>query len=103
MRAAARLLGPVAATVLAVAPIGDATILLAIVASLNLGLAAIALREVVGESAAAPAQPDDPTPVNLLRRTAPQLRPRRPFGVIEAQVRWRQAAEAHRRSRASPQ
>jgi hypothetical protein len=27
----------------------------------------------------------------------PHLRARRPMSVVEAQVRWRQAAEAHRR------
>jgi hypothetical protein len=30
------------------------------------------------------------------------LRARRPIGVVEAQVRWRQAAEAHRRRNHPP-
>jgi hypothetical protein len=42
---------------------------------------------------------DRDVPVHLLRRTEPSLRSRRPTGVVEMQVRWRHAAEAHRRSR----
>jgi hypothetical protein len=38
-------------------------------------------------------------PMHLYRRTRPPLRSRRPTGVVEMQVRWRQAAEAHRRNR----
>jgi hypothetical protein len=37
--------------------------------------------------------------VELLRRIAPELRMRRPAYAIDAQVQWRQAAEAHRRRR----
>jgi len=42
---------------------------------------------------------DSDMPMHLLRRTEPALRSRRPTGVVEMQVRWRQAAEAHRRTR----
>lgn len=42
---------------------------------------------------------DPEVPMHFLRRTEPSLRSRRPTSVVEMQVRWRQAAEAHRRSR----
>lgn len=42
---------------------------------------------------------DRDVPLHLVRRTQPTLRSRRPTGVVEMQVRWRQAAEAHRRNR----
>jgi hypothetical protein len=42
---------------------------------------------------------DSDVPMHRLRRTEPSLRSRRPTGVVEMQLRWRQAAEAHRRSR----
>jgi hypothetical protein len=101
MPALSRLLGPVAAMILVVAPIGNATILLVVATTLNMRLAAIVVREVLGRKAAAAAALDDQRQLQLRRRTIPQLRARRPFGVIEAQVRWRQAAEARRRSHAS--
>lgn len=41
-------------------------------------------------------------PIALRRRTERALRARRPGGIIEMQVRWRQAAEAHRRAQAAP-
>ncbi len=42
---------------------------------------------------------DGDMPMHLLRRTEPALRAHRPIGVVEMQVRWRHAAEAHRRNR----
>jgi hypothetical protein len=42
---------------------------------------------------------DGDMPMHLLRRTEPTLRAHRPIGVVEMQVRWRHAAEAHRRNR----
>jgi len=33
----------------------------------------------------------------LIRRTVPRLRARRPFGIVQEQVRWRERVEAHRR------
>lgn len=42
---------------------------------------------------------DEEAPLTLLRRTEPNLRAHRPMGVVEMQVRWRHAAEAHRRGR----
>ena len=33
----------------------------------------------------------------LIRRMVPRLRARRPFGIVQEQVRWRLQAEAHRR------
>ncbi|MGH7093050.1 MAG: hypothetical protein ACREFB_05895 [Stellaceae bacterium] len=45
----------------------------------------------------------DGAPIALRRRTERALRARRPGSVIEMQVGWRQAAEAHRRAQAAPE
>jgi len=44
----------------------------------------------------------DGVPIVLRRRTERALRARRPGSIIEMQVRWRHAAEAHRRAQAAP-
>jgi hypothetical protein len=41
----------------------------------------------------------EPPPVYLQRQIVPHLRARHPPAVIEAQLRWRRAAETHRRLR----
>ena len=41
----------------------------------------------------------EPPPVYLQRLIVPHLRSRHPPAIIEAQLRWRRAAEAHRRLR----
>jgi hypothetical protein len=37
--------------------------------------------------------------MELMRRIVPELRMRRPVLAIDAQIQWRQRAEAHRRRR----
>jgi len=84
---------------LLVMPWGEASVILVLFVAADLGAAALMLRP---EAALAPVVAfggrDVPTLV-LLRRTVPELRMRRPALAIDAQVQWRQAAEAHRRRR----
>jgi hypothetical protein len=90
--------GPVATAILVVAPIGNTTVLLLLSLTVELALALMLVRE---RRPAAPAEISSPTenpaPVYLLRRMVPRLRARRPFGIVQEQVRWRVRAEAHRR------
>jgi hypothetical protein len=91
--------GLVATAILVVAPIGSTTVLLLLSLTLELALALMLLRERSRRPASAPMSPptENPAPVHLIRRTVPRLRARRPFGIVQEQVRWRVRAEAHRR------
>jgi hypothetical protein len=89
-------------------PMGDAGILLALVLVIDAAVLLLLLPEAPKPAAAILEEPEaevvlssdsDGGSMRLLRRTIPALRMRRPSGVIEAQIRWRQTGEAHRRSR----
>jgi hypothetical protein len=86
--------------VLLVMPFGEASVLLVLFVAVDLGAAALMLRD---DTPAVPlpvaAIGGDVANLALLRRTVPELRMRRPAMTIEAQVRWRQQAERIRRSR----
>jgi hypothetical protein len=89
-----------AVILLLVMPWGRASVVLVLFVAADLGAAALMLRptpEPVGSEVVALGS--DITNLNLLRRTVPELRMRRPAMAIDAQIRWRQAAEAHRRRR----
>ena len=77
----------------------SSTVVLPIGATLELALALMLVRERGQRPVSAPTSPpiEDRAPVHLIRRTVPRLRARRPFGIVEEQVRWRVRAEAHRR------
>ena len=85
--------------ILVVAPIGNTTVLLLLSLTSELMLAVMLVRERGQRPVPAEISPpiEDHTPVHLIRRTVPRLRARRPFGIVEEQVRWRVRAEAHRR------
>jgi hypothetical protein len=90
-----RLLGPVAAAAMLAAPVGDLTMILVLFVALNAGLAAMVMSDLTRRH-----KPDeDARLIYLRRRTIPHLRARHPTATVQAQVLWRQAAEAHRRSR----
>lgn len=91
--------GPAATAILVVAPIGNTTVLLLLSLTLELALALMLVRERSLRLGSAPMSPptENPAPVHLIRRMVPRLRARRPFGIVQEQVRWRVRAEAHRR------
>jgi hypothetical protein len=89
----------VAVLLLLIMPLGDASVMLSLFVAADLGAAALMLRPKTAKSSA-PAPPDvDIAALPLYRRTLPELRMRRPAVTIEAQIRWRQQAEQHRRLR----
>lgn len=89
----------VALLLLLMMPWGEAGVMLALFVASDLGAAALMLR---------PEQPHgfrvvhlggDAANMELMRRIAPELRMRRPAPAVDAQIQWRQMAEAHRRRR----
>ena len=78
-------------------PVGQASVLLVLFVAADLGAAALFLRPVAAEAAPVVAIGGDTAGLALLRRTVPELRMRRPFATVEAQIQWRQAAQKHRR------
>jgi hypothetical protein len=99
MRGVSALFGPIGiAGFLVLVPVGQMTQLILLLVGANLVLISIVARDVVARRRAAIVSIEqDQRQLYLLRRTVPHLRARRPMGVVEAQVRWRQASEAHRR------
>jgi hypothetical protein len=93
------LAGLAIAAILAVAPIGTTTVLLLLSLTLELALVLMLVREHSRRPVPAAISPpiEHPAPVYLIRRMVPRLRARRPFGIVQEQVRWRVRAEAHRR------
>ena len=93
------LAGLVIVTILVAAPIGSTTVLLLLSMTVELALVLMLVRErgrrPVPAEMSAPIE--NPAPAYLIRRTVPRLRARRPFGIVQEQVRWRVRAEAHRR------
>lgn len=89
-----------AAVLLALAlPIGRASVVLVLFVAAVLGAAALMLRSEGAEPLSIAAIGGDAATLALFRRTMPELRMRRPAVTIEAQIRWRQEAERHRRRR----
>ena len=96
------LFAPVAAAVLTVAPIGAYALLMLLVAATDIAIVLFIARLIAARRKAADASVvamGGAVPIELRRRTEPALRARRPAGVVEMQVRWRRAVEAHRRTR----
>jgi len=91
-----------AVALLVALPVGEATVLLALMLTLDVGAAAWALRPppLAPKRVVVPIRlaTDDSEEVarHLLRRTVPELRMRRPGGVVAAQVHWRKAGETRR-------
>ena len=84
-------------------PIGNATLLLMLLLSVEAGLGLLLIREHrwrAMPATRATSEAEVHLPIDLRRRTMPQLRAHRPFFIVEEQVRWRRAAEASRRRRA---
>jgi hypothetical protein len=93
-----------AVLLLLVMPWGHASVVLVLFVAADLGAAALMLRSEPATAAPGVATiraeiHRDPASLALLRRTVPELRMRRPADAVEAQIRWRQAAETHRRQR----
>jgi hypothetical protein len=87
-----------AVILLLVIPWGYASLVLVLFVAADFGVAALMLRADPAPADAAVVVLDgDRAKLNLLRRTVPKLRMRRSAVAIDAQIRWRQAAEAHRR------
>lgn len=86
----------VAVLILLLLPLGQAGGLLALVVAVD--LAAAARRRPDEPPAAGPVVTlaGDATRLALLRRTVPTLRMRRPPATVEAQMRWRAAAQGER-------
>ena len=80
-------------------PIGEASVALALFVALVLGAAALMLRPEAPEPRSVAAIGGDMAITALFRRTRPELRMHRPAMTVEAQIRWRQEAERHRRRR----
>ena len=80
-------------------PIGHASVALVLFVAAVLGAAALMLRPEAAEPLSVAAIGGDAATMALFRRTMPELRMRRPAVTIEAQIRWRQEAERHRRRR----
>jgi hypothetical protein len=81
-------------------PIGQASVMLGLFAAADLAAAALMLDRSVPQPATVVMVGADDESLGLLRRTVPALRMRRPAAAVEAQARWRQAAEARRQFRA---
>ena len=80
-------------------PVGQASVVLVLFVAAVLGAAATMLRPDTARALSVAAIAGDASTMALLRRTMPELRMRRPAVTIEAQIRWRQEAERHRRQR----
>jgi hypothetical protein len=88
-----------AVILLLVMPWGHASAVLVLFVAADLGAAALMLRTSRPPAVSVVALDGDIANIALLRRTVPELRMRRPAGAIDAQIRWRQAAEAAQRRR----
>ena len=79
-------------------PLGDATVLLALAVAVDIA-ALLAVRQAPTRASVVMPIGKSGGSLYLRRRTVPELRMHRPGRVVEAQARWRQASEAHRRIR----
>jgi hypothetical protein len=82
----------------AVMPVGELLIWLWLVMAAEVAVVIALKREYQEHLSPALVATQDADVVRLLRRVVPHLRSRRPQSVIEAQQRWREAAEARRRA-----
>jgi hypothetical protein len=95
-------LAPVTALALTVTPVGHLGLALVLLIGADVAVALLIARMIAARRKTAESSVvmlNSNVPMHILRRTEPALRSRRPIGVVEMQVRWRQAAEAHRRNR----
>ncbi|HZK89077.1 MAG TPA: hypothetical protein VFC56_02925 [Stellaceae bacterium] len=88
-----------AIVLLLVLPFGEASVLIALFVAVDLAAAALLPRPAAPQPANIVPSGKDARTLALLRRTVPELRMRRPAATVEAQVRWRAAAEARRQFR----
>jgi hypothetical protein len=88
-----------AVLLLLIMPLGHASVLLVLFVAVDLAAAALMLRPEPVLANSVVTVGGDRESLVLLRRTVPVLRARRPGMIIEEQVRWRQAAQAHRERR----
>lgn len=89
----------VAVLLLLIMPLGHASVMLSLFVAADLGAAALMLRSKAAQSSGPAAIAADVASLTLYRRTLPELRMRRPAVTIDAQIRWREQAEQHRRLR----
>jgi len=89
-----------AVPLLLILPVGNVTMLLALLVAVDLAAAALMLRPAAAQPTTVVTLDGDVVSLKLMRRTVPALRMRRPTATIEAQILWRQAAETHRQRRA---
>ena len=94
----AYVIGPMTTGFFAVVPVSQCLIWLWLVISAEIVVVLIRRREYLAGPAPALVVAQDEDVMRLLRRVVPHLRSRRPQSVIEAQQRWREAAEARRRA-----
>ncbi len=80
-------------------PWGEASVLSVMFVAVDLAAAALLLRPEAPRGFRVVRLRGEADSLELLRRIVPELRMRRPAYAIDAQVQWRQAAEAHRRRR----
>jgi hypothetical protein len=78
---------------------GQAGALLALFVTVDLAATGLRMRPPTVQPERIVGIASDPATRALLRRVVPELRMRRPVATIEAQVRWRVAAEARRQIR----
>lgn len=96
------LFAPAVAAVLTIAPIEEYALFLLLVAAADIAIVLFIARLIAARRKATDTSVvamGGAVPLALRRRTEPGLRSRRPVGVVEMQVRWRHAVEAHRRTR----
>jgi len=98
MPALARPLCPILAGIAVAAPLGDQALLFLLALALDANLLLIVVQRIAARLTRRRSAPE-PGTLYILRRTVPHLRARRPFGVVEAQVQWRIAAEKRREGR----
>jgi hypothetical protein len=89
----------IAVLLLLVMPLDHGSVMLVLFVAADLGAAALMLRPDAVPASTPAAIAVDAAALALYRRTLPELRIRRPAVTIEAQTRWRQQAERHRRLR----
>jgi hypothetical protein len=80
-------------------PVGEASVLAVLFVAVDLGAAALMLDRSAPQPASVVIVGGDDERLDLLRRTVPALRMRRPPETVEAQVRWREAAQIRRQLR----
>jgi hypothetical protein len=90
-------IGPMTTGFFAIVPVGEFFLWLWLVIAAEIAVVVLLHREYRTRASPALVAMQDEDVTRLLRRIVPHLRSRRPQSVIEAQQRWREAAEARRR------